>query len=202
MSEWPFPLRGVTETVVTTEGPDGRWNAAALGLLAGSPVTARTWGRTRTRQNFEREGTGYINFLSDPELFVEAALGISEHDAPILDAAGAWVRVAVTRDAEGTEAGTPWVDWILESKESEVLSPEIPHFHRGRAAVVEATVAASRLDVQAYDRTVLVDRLAYLADVVETCGGDPEKRAMRQVAALSEWDPHDGPPYLDGNESF
>lgn len=202
MTEWPLPLRGVTETIVTTEGPEGRWNAAALGILAGSPVTARTWGRTRTRQNFEREGSGYIHFLGDPELFVEAALGISEHEAPVLDAAGAWARVDVSRADDGTEAGTPWVDWILEVQESEVVSREIPHFQRGRAAVVEATVAASRLDVSAYDRTVLVDRLAYLSEVVETCGGDAEKRAMRRVVALSEWDPDAGPPDPDGNESF
>lgn len=202
MSEWPFPLRGITETVVTTQGPDGRWNAAALGVIAGAPVTARTWGRTRTRRNFERHGLGYINFLDDPELFVEAALGISEHDEPILDAAGAWVRVSVTEDDEGTEAGTHWIDWILEPEETTVVSAKVPHFQRGRAAVVEATVAASRMDVPAYDRSVLVDRLGYLAEVVETCGGPAEKRAMRRVVALSDWEPDQELSLLDGNESF
>ena len=46
---WPLELRGVTEAVVTTRGPNDRWNLAALGLFAGDPVTARTWGRTRTQ---------------------------------------------------------------------------------------------------------------------------------------------------------
>jgi hypothetical protein len=202
MSQWPFALRGVTETVVTTRGPRGRWNAAALGLKAGPPVSARTWGRTRTRRNFERREEGYINFINDPGVFVEAALGISEHDQPILDAAGAWVRVGVDRQNEGTEAGTEWVEWVLEPREADVTATEVPHFHRGRAAVVEATVAASRLDVSAYDREILVDRLDYLADVVETCGGDAEKRAMRQVVALSGWTPAGDIPFLDGNESF
>ena len=33
-TEWPVSLTGVTESVVTTLGPNGLWNAAALGLFA------------------------------------------------------------------------------------------------------------------------------------------------------------------------
>ncbi|MFC6737614.1 DUF447 domain-containing protein, partial [Halolamina salina] len=36
---WPVPLRGVTESVIATMGPNGLWNLAALGLHAGDPVT-------------------------------------------------------------------------------------------------------------------------------------------------------------------
>ena len=63
---WPVALSGVTESVVTTLGPNGLWNAAPLGLHTGDPVTARTWGNTRTRRNFHRQGEGYVQFVDDP----------------------------------------------------------------------------------------------------------------------------------------
>ena len=54
-ADWPVDLRGVTESIVATLGPNDRWNMAALGLHApddsGEPVTATTWGNTRTRRN-------------------------------------------------------------------------------------------------------------------------------------------------------
>ena len=79
MSEdWPVDLDGVTESVVATRGPEGAWNFAALGLHAGDPVTARTWGRTRTRRNFEREGSGIVQFVHDPVVFTECALSVLE----------------------------------------------------------------------------------------------------------------------------
>ncbi|PSP91673.1 DUF447 domain-containing protein, partial [Halobacteriales archaeon QS_1_68_44] len=62
VAEWPVNLAGVTESVVTTLGPNDRWNLAALGLFAGDPVTARTWGRTRTWRNFRERGGGYVQF--------------------------------------------------------------------------------------------------------------------------------------------
>ena len=34
---WPVGLRGVTEAIVRTEGPDERWSGGALGLHAPDP---------------------------------------------------------------------------------------------------------------------------------------------------------------------
>ncbi len=56
--------------------------------------------------------------------------------------------------------------------------------NRGHAAVVEATVAASRLDVPSYDRETLLDRLAYFESVVETAGGERERAAFERVCDL------------------
>jgi hypothetical protein len=202
VTSWPIDFDGVTESVVTTRGPADRWNAAALGLHGGRPVTARTWGETRTRKNFDARGSGYVQFVADPEVFVEAALGISEHDEPILDAAAAWVHVSVDRVAEGTEVGTAWVDWALEPEETQVTTRSIPRLRRGTSAVVEATVAASRLDVAAYDRETLSERLDFFAEVVQRCGDAAEKRAMARVWRLSSWEPETAVPLADWNESF
>ena len=189
---WPVAHRGVTETVVTTLGPNDRWNAAALGvggeIEAGEPAsaTARTWGRTRTRRNFEHRGEGYVQFVDDPRLFVEAALGIEEREEPVLAEAAAWVRVEVSRRADGESKGTEWVDWELQPVESAVERRAVPTIDRGFGAVVEATVWASRLDLEGYDRAELEARLDFLEDVTRTCGGERELAAFERLWELTE----------------
>ncbi len=187
---WPVDLAGVTETVVTTRGPDGRWNVAALGVHApadGGPATARTWGETRTRRNFADRGGGYVQFVDDPVVFVDAACAVREEPDPLLDAAAAWARVAADRTASGESRGTDWVDWALRVEAAGVERETIPTVDRGFAAVVEATVAASRLDVDAYDRDRLVERLERLGGVVERTGGPREREAFDRLRELVEW---------------
>lgn len=189
--DWPVALRGVTETVATTLGPNDRWNAAALGVHAPAGAddhpTARTWGSTRTRRNFARRGEGYVQFWTDPETFAEAALTITERDEPILADAAAWVRVAVGEVDRGRDEGTSWVEWMLEPVETGVERRVVPTTNRGYNAVVEATVAASRLDVPAYDRDELAGRLTHLDRVVETCGGPAERAAFDVIRDAVEW---------------
>jgi hypothetical protein len=185
MSDWPAALRGVTESVVTTLGPNDRWNVAALGLHApdaeGQAVTATTWGRTRTWRNFRERGEGYVQFTVDALDFAEAALTVREEADPVLDSADAWARVTVDRREEGEDGGTQWVEWALEPVETAVERERVPTTNRGYYAVVEATVAASRLDVDAYDRAALLGRLRYFAEVVERCGGERERAAFEVV---------------------
>ncbi|MFW6018417.1 MAG: DUF447 domain-containing protein [Halapricum sp.] len=186
-AEWPVDLRGVTESIVTTRGPNDRWNVAALGLHAGDPVTARTWGATRTRRNFEERGHGYVQFAPDPVAFAEAALTIREAGDPILASADAWVEVEPERLASGLEGGTEWIDWALHPVDSRIERRGVRTTNRGYYAVVEATVAASRLGVEAYDQDRLRRRLEYFESVVETCGGEPEQDAFDVVRANAEW---------------
>ena len=185
--DWPVDVRGVTESVVTTRGPDGAYNVAVLGLHAGAPVSARTWGRTRTRLNFEREGEGYVQFTADPLDFVEAALTVRESDEPVLDSAHAWARVTVERQGSGTDGGTEWIDWALRPAETAVEGRTVPTINRGHAAVIEATVAASRLGVDAYDDERLLGRLSYFADVIDRCGGEAERAALDRLQAVVAW---------------
>lgn len=196
---WPVELRGVTETLVATPGPNDRFNFAALGVHApdagGRSETdaedehessrdkpwGRTWGRTRTRRNFEEREAGYVQFTRDPVVFVDAALSIHEVDEPVLDSADAWIEIRPERLDSGRQGGTEWVDWSLTAVESEIRRETVPTFSRGYAAVVEATVAASRLDVDAYDTAHLRDRIRYFEGVVDRCGGTPEARAIERL---------------------
>jgi len=191
-ADWPVELRGVTESVVTTLGPNELWNVAALGLHEPDDegrVTATTWGRTRTWRNFGERGEGYVQFTRDPMDFAEAALSVREESVPVLDSADAWVRVSVERLDDGEEGGTQWVEWALVPEESRVERRLVPTVNRGQAAVVEATVAASRLDVPAYDREAMLDRLRYFESVVETAGSERERAAFDRVRELvdAEW---------------
>jgi len=191
-ASWPVELAGVTESVVTTLGPNDLWNVAALGLHApdgDGPVTATTWGRTRTWRNFRERGKAYVQFTRDPVDFAEAALSIREESEPVLSSADAWVRVSIERLDEGADGGTRWVKWALVPEELGVERRVVPTTNRGHAAVVEATVAASRLDVPAYDRERLLDRLAYFESVVETAGSEREQAAFERVRELvdAEW---------------
>lgn len=194
---WPteLDLRGVTESVVTTLGPNGRWNLAALGLHApdaGAPdgsgdchdrVTARTWGRTRTRRNFDERGEGYVQFTRNPVDFVEAACTVREEESPVLPSADAWAHVAVERVAEGEEGGTQWVEWELAPVEASVERRVVPTVDRAHAAVVDATVAASRLGVPGYDDAALRERIRYCESVVDSCGGARASEAWRRFEA-------------------
>jgi hypothetical protein len=190
-AEWPVELRGVTESVVATLGPNERWNLAALGLHADEPVTARTWGRTRTWRNFHEEGTGVVQFLCDPVVFTESALSIHERRSPIHPSADAWARVAVESVDEGESGGTEWVKWALTPVKTGVENRTVPTTNRGYGAVIEATVAASRLDVPAYDTDTLRERLDYFADVVATCGGEREREALSRIGDLTAWTPEE-----------
>jgi hypothetical protein len=214
--DWPVELRGVTESLVTTLGPNDRWNVAALGLhppddasglgtrdpktggsKTGGPktddidtddalVTARTWGNTRTRRNFHRQGRGYVQFTSDPLDFVDATLSIFEIEDPVLDSADAWAEVAVEQVDSGESGDTRWEEWELRLLDAGVEREAVPTIRRGFNAVVEATVAASRLDVDDYDDETLRERLDYFEEVGRKCGDDRVRRAFDRLAEHAE----------------
>ena len=188
---WPVALCGVTESVVTTLGPNDRWNAAALGIHAPDgptdPVVARTYGRTRTWRNFTERGGGVVQFTVDPRAFVDAALSVCEVDDPVLPSADAWVEVRATQVGSKAKGDITIRTWELEPVESAVVTERVPTVNRGFGAVVDATVAASRLDVPTFETAALLDRLAYFADVVDRCGGPAEREAFARIDAATDW---------------
>ena len=190
---WPLELTGVTESVVTTLGPNELWNVAALGVHApadGGDDTDETGYPTawaRTWRNFRERGAGVVQFTPDPLAFAEAALTIREESEPVIDAADAWVRVDVERVAEGERGGTQWVDWLLHPRETGVRRERVGALDRASLAVVEATVAASRLDVPTYDTDELLERLAFYDEVVATAGGERARAAFDVVDEATDW---------------
>ena len=190
-ANWPVEVRGVTESVVSTLGPNDRWNLAALGLHApeveGEPVTAKTYGRTRTWRNFTANGGGVVQFTADPRVFVDAALTVCESTEPVHEGVDAWVEVDVTAISEETEGETTIRTWELWPVESAVETRRVHTINRGFGAVIDATVAASRLDVPAFETETLLSRLEYFADVVKRCGGQREREAFARIDDAVQW---------------
>lgn len=206
VSEWPVSLRGITESIVTTQHADGAWNVAALGLQAPTtdgdagdssddadrvaagerPVVARTWGETTTKQHFDRTGRGYVQFTSDPVDIVEAALATRQTKHPVLPSADAWAEVRVSQRERGKEGTTVWVDWALTPVETGTEARTVPTVNRGFNAVIEAAVATTRLHVPSYDTEVLRDRLDYFEQIVRRCGGPREQEALDRLHELRE----------------
>jgi len=202
LSGWPVSFDGIIESVVTTEGPNGLWNVAALGLHrkdtvregetaverdeTAPEVRARTWGRTRTWRNFREREMGYVQFTTDPVLFVKAALEVYEVEKAVLPEAYAWVAVKPVELESGTKGDTPWVDWRLDPVEAETEERAVPTFNRGYGAVVEATVAASRLNVPSYETEQLWERIEYFESVTKRCGGERERDAFERLLAAIE----------------
>ncbi len=199
---WPRAFDGIIESVIATEEPDGQWNLAALGLHApedhqpSDPLSARTWGNTRTRGNLDRGSAAHVQLVDDPVDFVSAALDRWEREEPVLPSAAASTTITAQRRESGTERGVSWVDWELRPQRSRIYRQVVPALSRGSVAVVEMTIAASRLGVPGYDADVLFDRLDEYARIALRCGGSRERRAVRRVADVSDWSldrlDHDG----------
>jgi hypothetical protein len=107
-------------------------------------------------------------------------------DEPVLDDARAWVRVSPEQLDSASEGDTQWVDWRLPAEAATVRSRVVPTFSRGYAAVVEGTVAASRLDVDGYDTEQLRERIDYFDGVVDRCGSERDREAYDRLLALVE----------------
>ena len=185
---WPTAICGITETVITTRGPNGRWNAAALGLHRDAArVTAQTYGRTRTWRNLRADGRGVINLITDPLQFVRAALSVYEPPEPVLSGTAAVIEVTAAATREWSEDETQMTLWELEPAWVRIREWWLPTYRRGRTAVIDATVAASRLDVPGEDPAALCDELRRCAAIVERTGSPTDRAAFEKIDALTGW---------------
>ncbi len=181
-------IDGIVETVVTTRQPDRSWNIAALGVWSASEtetLRARTWGDTRTRRNFERTGEGVIHLTVDPVTFARAALEVWERESPTIETAAASCHV----DAKVVGANADATEWELTPAAWAIHECVVPTPNRGFGAVVEMTVAASRLGVPEYDDERLRERLSYFHGVAHRCGGPAVRSACDRIVAATDWEP-------------
>ena len=183
MKKWPFEIEGIVEVIVTTFDMSTCWNVALLGLQGGGTVTARTWGKTRTRENFSKDRDAYIHFVRDAVLFVEAALCIKEQKSPHIDGSYAWAKIEANSIGVGMERGTEWEDWNINIRESKILKREVPVVNRGYNAIVEATIIMSRLRIS-QDKEKDLQSIENLLKIVEKCGNVRDCEAKSLVEKL------------------
>lgn len=168
---------GISEVIATT-----RQNAAPIGIhRRDDALWAVLYRGSHTAANVAREGWLVANVVHDPILFVRTAFDDLPADAFVRIPGLDWDRLAA---AEGYAAcqvkvlrETPDALRIgLTVVREEVIAPRCVPVNRGRCAVIEATVHATR-----YVRTRdprLGRLILHHTAIVRRCGGPAEVEAL------------------------
>jgi hypothetical protein len=179
--------RPLIETVVTTTGPDGVVNCAAMGVRWGEDeLVFWPFDATRTLRNLRIRGEAVIHLTDDVLLFVQAALGRPQPAMRPASTIAGWVieDVSAWREVVVTDIA-PAGDGLARSRvRARVVAagagaqPPLG-LCRARHAAVEASIAASRLRwLGAYRVSAELDRLQ---ELVDKTAGPRERAAMDYV---------------------
>jgi uncharacterized protein len=175
------------ETVVTTTGPDGVVNCAAMGVRWGEPeLVFWPFDATRTLRNLRAHGEAVVHLTDDVLLFVQAALGhprpptrpASEIAGSVIEAANAWREVVVTDITPSS--GEPPRSRVRARVVAAGTGAEQPlGLCRARHAAVEASILASRLKWLGAEHVSA--ELRRLQALVDKTAGPRERAAMDYV---------------------
>jgi len=173
----------IIETIVTTENPDGSVNCAAMGVQWGEEtIVIRPYQRTRTLRNLRVNPAAVVHISDDILLFVAAALDdpkpptrpASVVRGAVIEGVCSWREVAVLAiQSEGPRA-TVTTRVVARGRGREFVG-----FNRARAAVLEASILASRVRFMAPEQ--VAKRLACLQVAVDKTAGPRERAAMQLV---------------------
>ncbi len=164
--------KGINEVIGITIGD---WiNTAPLGIIVDD--SRSRFARVRvypshTRENLKK-GVLYVNVIRDPLVFAISAfddLGkgwFESLNPPIIKNSLAWCEFKA-----GLKGGMA----NLELVKGSVLRKELRAVNRGFNALIEALVHATRLK----DDPSLIDRVIYYSKIVEKCGGEREREALK-----------------------
>lgn len=168
---------GISEVIATT-----RQNAAPIGIHRdGAGLWAVLFCGSHTAANAARDGWLVANVVHDPVLFVRTAFDDLPPDAFVRVPGLDWDRLAA---AEGFAACR--VEVLRETPDAmriglavvheEVIEPRCVPVNRGRCAVIEATVHATRYRSGRDPR--LGRLIEHHAQIVRKCGGPAELEAL------------------------
>lgn len=192
-----FVRNGVSEVVVTTDGPEGP-NAAPMGLVhTGDRFRLRVF-QGATRRNLEAAGAGVVNVTFDPVIFAKTALreGVELVGDPVrLPVAAAYVPFSVEssrRSAVDDELGeSEFTAFEVSLDEEERGEEEAAAPGRGFCAALEALVHATRVRV-AEERGLTGEaerlriELREAAEDAERFGGERAREAVGLVRRVTE----------------
>jgi hypothetical protein len=179
--------RPLIETVVTTTGPGGVVNCAAMGVRWGEDeLVFWPFDATRTLRNLRVRGEAVIHLTDDVLLFVQAALGRPRPEMRpastiagwVIEDVSAWREVVVTDIAPAGDG--PARSRVRTRVVAAGAGTQPPlGLCRARHAAVEASIAASRLRWLGADRVwAELDRLQ---ELVDKTAGPRERAAMDYV---------------------
>jgi hypothetical protein len=181
----------IRETILTTAGPAGRVHMAPLGLIAdGEGWTIAPFRPSKTLDNLRAVPFAVANYTDDVRIFAGCLTGRAQWPTVACD------EVPVQRLAGTLAHAELAVDHVTEDQQRPRfhcrvlrLTSHAPFlgFNRAQAAVVEAAILLSRLEMLPRDK--IEREIAYLQIAVGKTAGPAEQQAwqwlMESIAARS-----------------
>ncbi|HEX9117302.1 MAG TPA: DUF447 domain-containing protein [Anaerolineae bacterium] len=173
----------IVETIVSTVDQAGRPNFAPMGVQwAEDELVIRPFCATHTYQNLVATGYGVVNITDDSGAFVESALG----DFPlaffpavtvpgVVFAGACYWREVTLASAGGSEQRAELRCRIV----SRGWQRDFLGYNRGRAAVIEAAILATRLHL--LERVRVMAALDEFDTIVRKTGDAAERAALARV---------------------
>jgi len=182
---------GISEVIVTTRSASGTFNAAPIGIITTTnDQFVKLYKGSRTFTNVQETKKLAANVTSDTVLFVKAALdnlGEAHYSSlssfPVLKEANSWILFQAVLAEKSTEYSL----FQLTPLTVKINRKELKAINRGRNAVIEATILATRyLRVNdEREKEELKKQMERYAKIVEKCGGHRDKEAIRILEETS-----------------
>lgn len=184
----------ILETIVSTLDAGGRPNFAPMGVrIEGERVLLRPFREARTWKNLEESGDGVVNFTDNVLIFARCAVGefLPPHRpaqkvrGAVLEDVCAWKEFRVVERDLTEERGRFWARIVTEGRGRDFMG-----FNRAKHAVIEATIAATR--VHLLGRAPVLEEIARLRPLVDKTGGPEEREAFAFLERAIGGDDHAG----------
>ena len=176
----------IVEGIVTTLDRAGRANFAPMGVEWGdTEIVLKPYRETATFRNLLETGDAVLNLVDQVSYFVQGALSspsFPSHPArvvtgAVMDAACSWRELRVLQ-AETTEARARFRCEVVHRG----FQREFLGYNRARAAVIEATILATRTRLLPIEDILAEYRR--LQVIVDKTAGPPERDAMETLTAF------------------
>jgi len=178
----------ILEGLITTTNPDTTANVSPMGPIVDADfrlLELRPYQTSRTFENLLRTRQGVFHVSDDVELLARTAVDRLEVMPPLLPAEDVegWILADCCRwyafRVRSIDQSKPRAS-ILAEVVGAGRRREFFGFNRGKHAVVEAAILATRVDFLPPDE--ILDEFARLAIPVEKTGGPSERRAFEFLA--------------------
>ncbi|MFV0446752.1 MAG: DUF447 domain-containing protein [Planctomycetaceae bacterium] len=180
----------ILEGLTTTREADGSINVAPLGPIVGSDfrtLTFRPFPGSRSYDNLQRTRCGVFHVVDDVLLLVQTALDLPH--GPLEFRPATAVEGAVLWDC------CRWYEFVVrsidESGDRPVMAADVVYharlrdsfgFNRAKHAVIEAVIAATRLQFLTSEQ--IAAELQRARVPVQKTGGETERRALQLVQSF------------------
>ncbi len=187
-------VEGISEVIVTTTSGAGAPNAAPIGLVTRRTesgdlrYSVKLYRGSQTLANVLKTRTLAANVTDDVVVFVTTAFAdlraayFTDFEAvPVLKEANAWIVFSVTSAEDHAE----YVRFLLRPERIKINRKAVTAINRGRNAVLEAAIIATRIDRTEDERAKaeMREQVENYKKRVMKCGGPQEQAAMRILEA-------------------